>query len=163
MLHGIESFVDRLENNSVVWYTDNKAVTSIVRKGSMVDELQSIAEQISIICRNKQISLSVQWIPRRENSDADAASRMIDTDSWKVHPSLFCLLDSNWGSFTIDRFASEQNAQLPRFNSRFAAPSSLAIDAFTQNWAGENNWVVPPPKLVPRVVRYIVCCKAKAC
>ena len=35
------------------------------------------------------------------------------------------------------------NAQLPRFNSRFAMPGSEAVDTFTVDWRGDNNWWSP--------------------
>ena len=75
--------------------------------------------------------------------------------------SLFCLLDANWGPYTIDRFANDSNAQLPRFNSRFAAPGAEAIDCFTQNWAPDNSWLVPPVCLVNRCVQHLIRCCAQ--
>ena len=45
----------------------------------------------------------------------------------------------------VERFASHYYFQVPRFNSRFACPISEAIDAFTQDWSHDNNWVCPPP------------------
>ena len=53
------------------------------------------------------------------------------------------------------------NSQLPRFNSRCWNPGSEAVDAFTVNWAGENNWWCPPISLVPRVIRHAQVCGAR--
>lgn len=63
-------------------------------------------------------------------------------------------MNAKWGPHTIDRFASYFNTQLPRFNSRFWNPGSEAVDTFTCNWEGENNWWCPPVYLVPRTVRH---------
>ena len=60
----------------------------------------------------------------------------------------------------MDRFASSYNTQLVRFNSRFASPGTKAVDAFTVDWHGENNWWCPSPSLVPRVIRHMEICKA---
>ena len=61
--------------------------------------------------------------------------------------------------FTIrpstNRFASYFNTQLPRFNSRFWNPESEAVDTFTCNWEGKNNWWCPPAYLVPRALRHV--------
>ena len=65
-----------------------------------------------------------------------------------------------WGPHTIDQFASYFNTQLPRFNSRFWNPGSEAVDAFTCDWQGENNWWCPPVYLVPRVLRHAQATKA---
>ena len=61
----------------------------------------------------------------------------------------------------MDRFASFHNSQLPRFNSRCWNPGAEAVDAFTVNWVGENNWLCPPIALIPRVLRHAQACSAK--
>ena len=35
------------------------------------------------------------------------------------------------------------------------------MDAFCHDWARENNWLVPPVFLVPRVIRYLAECQAE--
>ncbi|EDO30433.1 predicted protein [Nematostella vectensis] len=50
--------------------------------------------------------------------------------------AVFRLLNIKWGPYTIDRFATHYNAQLSRFHSKFAAPGSCGVDAFTQEWSG---------------------------
>ena len=45
--------------------------------------------------------------------------------------------------------------QLDRFCSRFLNPGCEAVDAFTVSWAGDYNWLLPPPYLVPRVSRHM--------
>ena len=47
------------------------------------------------------------------------------------------------------------------FNSRFWNPESEGVDAFIQNWQGENNWVVPAPSQIIRAWRHFELCKAK--
>ena len=44
----------------------------------------------------------------------------------------------------MDRFARSYNAKVSRFKSKFYQPGTEAVDAFTQNWDGENNWILPP-------------------
>ena len=66
------------------------------------------------------------------------------------------------GPYTVDRFASSANAKLHRFNSLFWNPGSEAIDAVSQNWFSENNWLVPPIDLVIRAIIHLVACKAKS-
>ena len=66
-----------------------------------------------------------------------------------------------WGPYTVDRFASSMNAKLHKFNSLFWCPESQAVDAFTQNWVGENNWLVPPIFSVIRCMKHLIFCEAK--
>ena len=92
------------------------------------------------------------WLSTTETAVADALSRDEDRGDWRLDPAAFRLLDSCWGAHTVDRFASELNAQLPRFNSAWAQPSTEGVDAFAQaNWRQENNWCNPPWVLLPRL------------
>ena len=58
-----------------------------------------------------------------------------------MNPSVFRLEDAKWGPHTIDRFAAYENAQLPRFNSKFASPGSSGVDALVQDGSGKNNYI----------------------
>ena len=49
---------------------------------------------------------------------------------------------------------------MPRFNSRFLQPGAEAVDAFSQDWSSDNNWLVPPTTLIGRVLCHIRDCKA---
>ena len=71
------------------------------------------------------------------------------------------MLDFKWGPHSVDRFACSYNTKLPRFNSRFYQPGAEAVDAFTQDWGRENNWLVPPVSLIARVISHMRLCKAE--
>lgn len=161
LVFGLKALVKPLAGLTVTWVTDNQAVESIMYKGSMKPYLQSLVTEAFVLLRQKQISLTVLWAPRSMNELADACSRIIDYDDWGIHPSLFDLLHSCWGPFSVDRFASAQNALLPRFNSKFAEPGSEFVDALSVDWGTENNWIVPPPTLIPQTIQHIKACKAK--
>ncbi|XP_072032817.1 uncharacterized protein [Amphiura filiformis] len=65
-----------------------------------------------------------------------------------------------WGPHTVDRFADELNCKIKRFNSRYWCPQTEHVDAFSTNWAGENNWLVPPINQVGAVLAHIAACAA---
>ena len=79
-----------------------------------------------------------------ENEKADSLSRIIDQHDWSISDQVCSFLDMLWGPHTIDRFASFYNNKITRFNSKYWNPGCETIDAFTVDWKGENNWVVPP-------------------
>ena len=81
----------------------------------------------------------MKWILRDCNRQADSLSRIIDFDDYFINDDLFHMLDSKWGPHTVDRFACSYNAKLSRFNSRFYQLGDEAVDAFAQNWEGENK------------------------
>ena len=154
----LESVSVLLCNNRVKWFTDNQNVVHIIKVGSKIPELQVLALSIFKTAFTNNICIEPEWLPREENQVADAFSRIIDVDDWMINPNVFAWVDSFWGPHTVDRFANCHNAQLGRFNSRFWAVGSEAVDAFIVNWAGENNWLCPPIHLVCRVLQH-----AKAC
>ena len=152
----------KLRNRGVLWMTDNLGATSVVRKGSMKPDLNKLATEIDKTCRDYGIDLELRWVRRNENVEADKLSRFIDLDDWGVSDVLFQSVNKSWGPMTVDRFASERNNKLPRFNSRFWCEGTEAVDAFSQDWGGEMNWLVPPPILVSKTIKAICDMRAKA-
>jgi hypothetical protein len=74
---------------------------------------------------------------------------------WKVADWVFQLAEERWGPHNIDRFADERNSKCKRWNSRYWTIRGEAADAFTQDWRGDNNWLVPPLRDIPRVLMYL--------
>ena len=97
----------------------------------------------------------MEWVPRALNDKADLLSRIVDRDDWSVSDSLFKFLDHVWGPFTIDRFADANNTKLVKFNSKFWSPNTSGVDAFAYSWREENNWLVPPPSLISKCIKYL--------
>ena len=126
----------------------------------MVKELQDIALSVFLFTSQRQIHLNVSWLPRDQNSQADFLSKIVDFDDYSLHDEVFFHLENLWGPHSVDRFACCYNAKLPRFNSRFVQPGAEAVDAFTQDWSPENNWLVPPISLIGRVLKHMSDCKA---
>ena len=67
---------------------------------------------------------------------------------WSICDKVFEKLSLMVGGYTIDRFSCDYNRKCPRFNSRWWVPGCEGINALKQNWAGEVNWLVPPPRLI---------------
>ncbi|XP_071148392.1 uncharacterized protein [Mytilus edulis] len=161
ILLALMSFINRLRNKCVKWHTDNNNCVFIVQKGSTKVHLQEIAINIFKLCSELNITLDVVWIPRSENTKADYISKMIDIEDWGTSIAFFRFVDDMWGPHTVDRFASNLNKKLPRFNSKFWNPGVEAVDALTQNWNNEVNWIVPPISVVCRAIRHLILCKAR--
>ena len=119
----------------------------------MNKELQNIAFDIFNICISKSIQLEIEWIPRSENQFADYFSKIEDHDDWGVSFDILSMVQSRFGNLSTDWFASDHNAKLPRFFSRFWNPFCIGIDAFTECWSFDYGLFVPPIALVLRVIR----------
>ena len=122
--------------------------------------LQDLALHLFTSCLSNRITVDVQWIPRTENQEADAISKMIDYDDWETTQVLFQYLNDIWGPHTIDRFADNKNAKVSRFNSRFWCPGTECVDAFSLDWSNENNYLVPPVHRITRVIYHAILTKS---
>ena len=154
------SFMNVFKGKTLKWFTDNQNCVRIIKSGSMKLELNVLARSIFSVCSRQGISIDIQWIPRSDNEKADYISKMIDHEDWGVTVEFFNYIDALWGPHTIDRFANCNNAKIARFNSLFWTVGCEAVDAFSQNWCNENNWLVPPIYSVLRVLKHMLACKA---
>ena len=130
----LQSFASSLADERIRWFTDNQNVVRILLYGSRKPLLQAEALSIFHLSVTHHLTIEPEWIPRSGNQVADYLSRIVDEDDWMVHPTIFDQLDHMWGPHTVDRFASIDNRQLERFNSRFWDPEIEAVDTFTVNW-----------------------------
>ena len=161
ILYSVESFSPLLKGGTIFWETDNQAVPIIARKGSGEQKLQHLASNLYFLCKRRHITLDIVWIPREQNAAADRLSKDIDFDDWRTSQTMFEGLDIPWGPHTIDRFADHHNAKTARFNSRHWAPST-GVNAFSQDWSHDNNWLVPPIHLISKTIVHVQACSAIA-
>ena len=152
----VHSSVKSLEGQNVLVHTDNKNVCNILQVGSKKPYLQEVALNVNSLCRQNCINLVPKWVPRAQNFEADFLSRCSDSDDWSVLNFVFSTLEARWGSHTFDRFACDYNTKCASFNSRYWCPGTSGIDAFAHTWVGENNWLVPPPRLISHCVRKVL-------
>ena len=123
--------------------------------------LLNLALKIFEMCKKHNILLSMTWVPRELNDRADYYSKVTDHDDWAVHQNWYNHIARLLGRPTVDRFADVDNRKTVRFNSRFYHHASGGTDAFTQQWAGEINWLCPPIHLITRAIDYLQLCQAK--
>ena len=158
----LKSNISCLQNEKVRVISDNKNVSKILHIGSKKPYLQSIACDIEDSCSKFDIKIHGLWRPRNENKKADYLSRINDRDDWEVSDQVYQYYEQLWGLHTVDRFATHYNNKCARFNSKYWCPGTEGIDAFDQCWSNENNWIVPPPSLIPRVINKILREKASS-
>ena len=146
-----------LMGRHVKFWVDNMVVKYVATKQSsrspeLMEEARSLFNALDLI----DATNVEEWLPSAANDVADRLSREDDPGDWRLSPSVFAMLNLYWGPHTVDRFATENNTHLPRFNSAWAQPSSEGIDAFAQsNWRTEHNWCNPPWQLLPRLVHLL--------
>ena len=107
------------------------------------------------LCRELNIRISVEWVSRNDNCVADELSRVEDATDYMLDPKCFHYIDQLWGPHTVNRFASIKSKQLVRYCSRYRNPGCEASNAFTVSWSLDNNWIFPPPLLIPKVLSHM--------
>lgn len=117
-------------------------------------QLNELAVKNFEFCDLHSIKLTVTWIPREYNSDADFFSKLGDCDDWKVSDEVFQHFEAKWGPFSIDLFANHKNKRSERFYSKFFVPETSGVDAFRFSWENEKAWAVPPFSLVPQFLAH---------
>ena len=140
------SNVNQICNRKVKFFTDNQGAVRSIEIGSSIGELQHIALAIFNVCLTNHILIETQWIPRDAHVRADILSRFLAADDWSINTNVFNWLISLWVPYTIDRFASYNNPQLPVNNSKYSSPGSSGVVAFSQDWSATNNSLRPPVK-----------------
>ena len=151
----LESLAPYLKGSEVLHRTGNKNTEIIFSIGSRKADLNDEAVSIYKLCRAYDIRLTVEWASRDYNEIANELSLIEDANDYMLDRSCFRSLDKLWGPHLVYRFDSVKTKQLDRLCSRFLNPSCEAADAFAVLWAGVNNWLFPPPFLVPRVLRHM--------
>jgi hypothetical protein len=76
---------------------------------------------LDIFCLSRKLGLDIRPIWVRRDSPflvhADGLSKSIDTDGWSVWQGDFDFLAAQFGPFTIDLFASAENAKVEQLYS----------------------------------------------
>jgi hypothetical protein len=168
MLRTLEAYVGVLRGKCLALRTDNQWLEAYVKnEGGNGTEIQRemsriVKEIYGWAVRNEVRIVDVQYIPSKLNVLADLMSRVEDHGNWRVALWVFEMAEKAWGPHTIDRMATDANRKLKRFNSWRFCPETEAVNAFSEHWGGENNWVAPPLSMVGLVVRHVVECRAMA-
>jgi len=164
VLLGLQSLGAALRGKTIQILTDSVTTAAYVNfQGGIHPELSDIATKIWITAIKFNLTISAKWLAGRLNKTADRLSRLDNKSNWALHPYVYRHLDRIWGPHTIDRFACMNSAQCQKYNSRFIDPYTSGVDALFQNdWGQENNFVNPPIRLLPEVIKTIDNQKATA-
>ena len=101
-----------------------------------------------------------QWIPREQNQLADFYKRMNDTYNWSIDNGSFNIISNKYGPFSVDRFASNLNKKVNKFNSKYFCPGKSHVNAFTDDWNRDHNQLCPPISCVDSILRHLILRKA---
>ncbi|KAK3288759.1 hypothetical protein CYMTET_3776 [Cymbomonas tetramitiformis] len=148
----VQAFLQELESKVVRLYCDNQAVVAMLSHfTSRNPDLMRRMRRLWLLLDLHDIELQARYIRSEANVWADNLSRCEDLDDWRLNRDWFVWANKQWGPYTVDRFASEISAQLPRYYAAWKDPKCEGVDSLTYDWRGENNWVNPPWALLDEV------------
>jgi len=151
-----ESLQDKIEGQHLLLRTDNITTMYYVNgQGGPHKHLNKVAKLIFWAVKECNASLKALHLPGDLNTRADELSRLNPATEWSLDPQAFNHLETRWGPHTVDRFATDKNHLLPRYNSRFYDPKAEATDAMLQSWTRENNFVNPPFRMISQILNKI--------
>ena len=140
----------------VTHYTDNKGTYFIVRYGSSHPELQELALQTFLACREKSIKLRVEWKRRsdEEMEDADEGSR----GPWSLREEF--TVDAASRDVIMEKFLPDLDCMATRLNRLTDRYFSLAREEeaegknlFAQRLGNEIHWLHPHPGQLLKCLR----------
>jgi hypothetical protein len=120
---------EALAGKVVTHHTDNRGTFFIVKNGSRNPELQELALQTFLACRDKNIKLKVEWKRRSEEEmeDADEGSR----GPWSLKEEF--TVDSASRDVIMRKFLPARDCMAPRLKGSPAGTSA---------WLERNRWRV---------------------
>ena len=152
-----------LQGCLVKWGCDNWAASVIVRIGSMKPRCHEVAARIVDLAKKWEIELDTFWLSRDEIPivEVDRLSKEVDTSDYKLSRVDFRMLESEFGPFSCDMFASSFSYQMQPYVAKVASAQAAWVDAFTLDWKNTGfMFLHPPVGLVVRVLRYAAECRA---
>ena len=155
--YAVQAFLEQLQGRHVLLREDNQAVVAMLksftsRSPAIMRELRKLWWLLDV----HNVTLLPRYIRSADNWYADYLSRAEESGDYRLNPAVFAHLQRLWGPCTIDRFASANNTQLPRFNSAWASPGSSGVDAFAQqDWERERSFCNPPWELLDRLAQHL--------
>ena len=134
---------------------DNTTAVACINKfGSTKLALLQLTREIYAWALTRRIQLSAAHIPGVENVQADKESRTRNVDTeWQVDPRVFRNITEQFGTPSVDLFASRINAQVPKYVAWRPDPHATHIDAFTLNWKNIYGYAFPPFSLIGRTLQ----------
>ncbi len=103
------------EGKFIVFQVDAENLLGIVNRGSAKLHIIVVARELFWLCVERDITLSVEWVPRELNSLADELSKFLIPSDYMLSRRVFRRLKERWGSHSVDLFASDANFQCARF------------------------------------------------
>lgn len=75
--YGLRCFQETMCGNRVLIRCDNQGAVKVLEGGSQKEQLHAVFLKVIEWARKNRVELRIEWVPRKNNTDADAASRCL--------------------------------------------------------------------------------------
>ena len=165
ILFALKSFEHQVRGKNIKVFCDNTTAVNYVNEmgGTKSMICNDICIEIWEWCVGNKAWITCSHIPGKENILADTASRKFnDKHEWKLDENIFWEICKNFGTPSIDLFASRLNKQVNKFCSWKPDPEAEYFDAFSINWAQfELIYIFPPFAMIARCLQKMRAEKAR--
>ena len=157
-LYALSSLCADCTETHIRMMIDNKTAVSYINgMGGRTTLCNKIARQIWMWCKERNVWVSAAYLTSKENEIADKMSRISHNNSeWSLSNEIFQKLVENFGQPSIDMFATRLNYKCERYVAWQPDPYSVAVDAFSLDWASEKLvYIFPPFCIIHKVLQKI--------
>ena len=152
----VEAFARELEGRSVLLWEDNQAVMHIItNRTTRSPEMMELLRRLYKLLDQLGVSIHSRYIATDQNSLADALSRGSPFDELAIRDAAWAEIERDHGPHTADRYARASNTRATRWSGRESAAEGERAGALSQSWAGQNNFVFPPPVELPQIAQLL--------
>ena len=158
VLLGLKALCKNITEQHVRVQSDNTTAIAYINStgGIKSRECDTLANEIWAWCIARDIWLSASHIQGSQNIEADTESRVFKASTeWSLSTPVFEDINTKWGSFDIDLFASRLNFKVPCYVSWRPDPGAKFVDAFYINWGPYLFYAFPPFSLVATCLQKI--------
>ena len=133
-------------NANIVHYTDE----TILSIGSRNVTLQPLVLDIFLAWKNLKIKSEVVYLTRNDTiiEFADMETKNFDIHDFGLDFDNFFILNSFFGDFDIDCFASKSNNKCIHYFSKFQDSKALGVNFFAQSLKRQNLYLFPHVHLI---------------
>ncbi|XP_068994070.1 uncharacterized protein [Neodiprion pinetum] len=163
VFYGLKCFAKDKHSCEILLRVDNTTALSYINRMSSIQfpKLSNLSKEIWQWCEIRDLGNFASYISSRDNKDADEESRVKQNETeWELASWAYNQVDTTFGKFDIDLFASNVNAKCRKFVSWHRDPEACAVDAFTIPWTNLYFYAFPPFAVILRTIKKIIAEKA---
>ena len=152
----LDQYKHKLKGKTVLLQVDNTAVVSCFQFGSKDKILNRIILDCAEIAIDHHFKIEIVWVPTSEQL-ADEPSRLLTKAEAELLPSVIDSVENVIElKFTLDLFATKNNAKCENYVTRHFDSDAFGINAFTiKNFHNQVIYAFPPQPILNEAFNHL--------